>query len=141
MTDARPRRAAPAMLAAAAALATAVLAACVPPNSARGVVDRFIEAYYIAIDLKAAAPLCTGLALDKIHQELALTAGQKIDESTRKPLIHYKLKQERGSPDHTMFLFAATIDVPDGGSFDKKWMIAARKEGKDWKISNFSEYE
>lgn len=140
MTERRWRRA-PAMLSAAVVLAAAALNSCTPPNSARGVVDRFIEAYYIAIDLKTATPLCTGLALDKIHQEQLLTAGQKIDESTRKPMIHYKLEQQRTSPDHVMFLFAATIDVPDGGSFDKKWMITARREGKDWKISNFSEYE
>src|SRR5437764_1347055 len=38
------------------------LIACQAPNSARGVVDRFIAAHYMAIDLKAAEPLCTGLA-------------------------------------------------------------------------------
>ena len=44
-------------------------------------------------------------------------------------------------PDHVTFLFVATIDVPDGGSFSKNWMISARKDGPDWKISNFSEYD
>jgi hypothetical protein len=114
---------------------------CTPPNSARGVVDRFIEAHYIAIDLKAAEPFCTGLALDKLHKEMQLTEGQKIDESTRKPIIHYKLKAERKAPNHVTFLFIATIDVPDGGSFQKNWMITARKEGEMWKVANFSEYD
>ena len=114
---------------------------CARPNSARGVVDRFIEARYMAIDLKAAEPLCTSVALDKLHTEIALTTGQQIDASTRKPIIHYKLVAQRGAEDHITFLFLATIDVPDGGSFKKNWMIAARKEGADWKISNFSEYD
>jgi hypothetical protein len=114
---------------------------CMPANSARGVVDRFIEAHYIAIDLKAAEPFCTGLALDKLRKEIALTAGQKIDDSTRKPIVHYRLKAERDGTDHVTFLFLATIDVPDGGSFEKDWMITARKEGTDWKVSNFSEYD
>jgi hypothetical protein len=118
-----------------------LLAACTPPNSARGVVDRFITAHYMAIDLKSTETLCTGLALDKIHEEERLTAGQKIDESTRKPVIHYKLKAERDAPDHIEYLFRATIDVPDGGSFEKNWMITARKEGSIWKISNFNEYD
>ncbi len=114
---------------------------CMPANSARGVVDRFIEAHYIAIDLKAAEPFCTGLALDKLHKEIELTAGQTIDASTRKPVVHYRLKAERDGADHITFLFLATIDVPDAGSFQKDWMITARKQGTGWKVSNFTEYD
>ncbi|MGH7781515.1 MAG: hypothetical protein ACREQR_17010 [Candidatus Binataceae bacterium] len=116
-------------------------AACSKSNSPRGVVDRFINAHYMAIDLKATEPLCTGLALDKLHQEMKLTQGQSIDETTRKPVIHYKLKAERDAPDHIQYVFRATIDVPEGGSFEKNWMITARKEGGIWKISNFNEYD
>ncbi|MGO9603800.1 MAG: hypothetical protein ACLQAT_10460 [Candidatus Binataceae bacterium] len=123
------------------AAATPSIVGCTSGNSARGVVDRFIAAHYMAIDLKAAEPLCTGLALDKLHQEMKLTAGQQIDETTRKPIVHYKLKAERESPDHVEYLFRATIDVPDGGSFEKNWMITARKESDTWKVSNFTEYD
>jgi hypothetical protein len=118
-----------------------ILAGCPQQNSARGVADRFIEAYYVAISLKDAESLCTGLALSKIKQERQLTQGQVIDQSTRKPVVHYKLKDERSAQDRSTFLFLATIDVPDGGSFQRKWMITARKEGQFWKISNFTEYE
>ncbi|HVN63121.1 MAG TPA: hypothetical protein VMT58_00680 [Candidatus Binataceae bacterium] len=116
-------------------------AGCHPRNSARGVVDRFVDQYYLAIDLKAAEQYCTGLALDKIHQEMKLTAGQKIDEMTRKPTIHYRLTAERDSTDHVEFLFRATIEVPDAGTFEKNWMITARREGDTWMVSNFSEYD
>jgi hypothetical protein len=124
-----------------AAIATVTATACPAPNSPRGVVDRFIAAHYMAIDLKAAEPLCTGLALDKLHEEMRLTEGQHIDETTRKPIVHYKLTAKRESPDHIEYLFRATIDVPDGGSFEKNWMITARKQADTWKISNFSEYD
>ncbi|HEY1438848.1 MAG TPA: hypothetical protein VGG82_15310 [Casimicrobiaceae bacterium] len=124
-----------------AAFATIAATACPAPNSPRGVVDRFIAAHYMAIDLKAAEPLCTGLALDKLHEEMRLTEGQHIDETTRKPIVHYKLTAKRESPDHIEYLFRATIDVPDGGSFEKNWMITARKQADAWKISNFSEYD
>ena len=125
------------------ALAVAALsaAACTRFNSPRGVVDRFITAHYMAIDLKAAEPLCTGLALDKLHQEMKLTQGQSIDEATRKPVIHYKLKAERDAPGHIQYVFRATIDVPEGGSFKRNWMISARKEGDTWKVSDFNEYD
>ncbi len=125
----------------AALTAVGAASGCAPKNSARGVVDRFIEKQYIAIDLKAAEPLCTGLALDRIRQELKLTAGQVIDESTRKPVIHYTLKKTRRDGGHVTFLFRAEIDVPDGGSFNKFWMITARKDGGLWKVSNYLEYD
>lgn len=123
------------------AMMLAIVAGCDAANSPRGVVDRFIEAHYIAINLRAAEPFCTGLALDKLHKEEVLTAGQAIDASTRKPVIHYKMIDERSQADRSTYLFDATIDVPDGGSFQKKWMITARKEGPDWKVSNYDEYD
>src|SRR5262249_4976978 len=130
-----------ALIAALAAVATVSMTACPASNSPRGVVDRFITAHYMAIDLKAAEPLCTGLALDKLHEEMRLTEGQHIDASTRKPIVHYKLTAKRESPNHIEYLFRATIDVPDGGSFEKNWMITARKQSDTWKVSNFSEYD
>jgi hypothetical protein len=123
------------------ALAIVLATGCNSANSARGVVDRFIHQYYVAIDLKAAEPYCTGLALDKLHHEIELTAGQKIDANTRKPTVHYRLKAQRDAPDHVEFLFRATIDVPEGGSFERNWMITARKDANSWKVSNFGEYE
>ena len=122
-------------------LTITLAAGCTQSNSSRGVVDRFIAAHYIAIDLKAAEPMCTGLALDKLHQEMKLTAGQEIDATTRKPIIHYTLKAERKEAERITYLFRATIDVPDGGSFDKNWMITARVQGGNWMISNYSEYD
>ena len=118
-----------------------IAAGCAPKNSPRGVVDRFIDAYYVQIDLKNAEQFTAGLALDKIRKEEQLTAGQTIDSSTRKPVVHYRLKNERIESEHATYLFLARIDVPDGGSFDRNWMISARKEGPDWKVSSFSEDE
>ncbi|HUO04443.1 MAG TPA: hypothetical protein VMU16_04515 [Candidatus Binataceae bacterium] len=122
-----------------AAMAITV-AACHPLNSPRGVVDRFIDAHYVRADLKTAATFCTGLALDKVHQEMKLTEGQKIDAGTRQPSIFYHLEAENDLPDHIEYIFHATIDVPDGGSFERKWLIAARKDGDTWKVSNYGEY-
>jgi hypothetical protein len=118
-----------------------VMAACTPPNSARGVVDRFIEARYILIDHDKMQSLCTGLALDKIHEEMKLTEGQPIDQSTRKPVVHYTLQKSRTEGEKTTFLFKARIDVPEGGTFQKFWMITAKNDGGTWKISNYSEYD
>ncbi len=124
-----------------AALAGLISSGCHSGNSARGVVDRFIDRYYVAINLKEAEPYCTGLALDKLRKEIELTAGQRIDANTRKPVVHYKLTAQRDAKDHTEFLFRATIDVPEGGAFQRNWLITARKDADTWKVSNFAEYE
>ena len=124
-----------------AILIAALALGCHPANSARGVVDNFIDQYYVAINLKAAEQFCTGLALDKIHHEMELTSGQKIDANTRKPVVHYKLTAERDATDHIEFLFRATIDVPEGGTFNRNWLITARKDTDTWKVSNFDDYE
>ena len=54
-----------------------------PPNSARGVVDRSLEAPLHRDQPQTAGPLCTGLALDKLRKEMALTEGYAIDAGTR----------------------------------------------------------
>ena len=118
-----------------------MVAGCTPPNSARGVVDRFIEARYILIDNQQMQAVCTGLALDKIRDEMKLTEGQSIDQSTRKPVVHYSLEKTRSDGDKQTFLFKARIDVPEGGTFKKFWMITAKKDGESWKVSNYSEYD
>jgi hypothetical protein len=123
-------------------LSTLLLSGCTPKNSARGVVDQFIEARYITIDHQQMQSLCSGLALDKIHDEMKLTEGQSIDQSTRKPVVHYSLQQTRNqAEDRVTYLFKARIDVPEGGSFQKFWMITARQSGGVWKVSNYSEYD
>jgi len=92
-----------------------VMAACTPPNSARGVVDRFIEARYILIDHNQMQALCTGLALDKIHEEIKLTEGQAIDQSTRKPVVHYTLQKTRSEGDKMTFLLRRASMYPRVG--------------------------
>ena len=121
----------------------AVVPAChSDTNSALGVTERFIDAHYVRIDLNAAVPLCTGLALQKLNEEQRLTQGQQIDESTRKPTIRYRLldkKEEDG--DHATFVFEGTIHVEDAGQFTRKWLISARRSDASWKVSNFEEFD
>ncbi len=124
-----------------AAFASIVAIGCHPANSARGVADRFVDQYYVAIDLKAAEPFCTGLALDKLHREIQMIGDQKIDANTHKPTVHYKLTAERDAIDHVEFLFRATINVPDVGSFNRNLLIIARKTADTWKVSNFDDYQ
>ena len=70
----------------------------------------------------------------------ALTAGQVIDDSTRKPRIYYRLLEERVRKTRASFLYEGTIEVEDAPHFTRRWLIIARKENKHWRVSNFTEY-
>lgn len=111
------------------------------PNSSLGVAERFVDQHYVQIDLAAAKPFCTGLALKKLEDEQRLTQGQAIDDSTRKPTVRYRLTDKKQDGDGASFVFEGTIHVDDAGKFTRKWMVTTRREGEAWKVSNFEEFD
>ena len=120
----------------------AMLPACrADEGSPLGVAERFVDQHYVQIDLEAATAFCTGLALQKVRDEQRLTEGQRIDESTRKPTVRYRLIEKKDDGDHASFVFEGTIHVEDAGKFTRKWLISTRREGALWKVSNFEEFD
>ena len=110
-------------------------------NSAEGVVEEFVDQRFVQFDLAKAKLYAVSVALEKVNDEIRLTAGQMIDASTRKPRINYKLLEKRASDRRASFLYEGTITADDGTTFTRKWLITARKEGSDWRVSNFTESE
>jgi hypothetical protein len=120
----------------------AMLGACHADGGApRGVAEQFLDQHYVRIDLEAAKPFCTGLALQKLRDEQKLTQGQAIDESTRQPTVHYRLLETKNDAEHPSFIFQGTIDVDDAGQFTRKWLVTMRRDGDAWKVSNFEEFD
>lgn len=109
-------------------------------QTAKGVVEEFVDQHYVYIDLKTAKQYCVGLALHKINEEIRLTAGQVIDASTRKPKIYYRLLERKEEEQRASFLYEGTIRAQDAPEFTRRWLIMARKEGGQWRVSNFTEY-
>ena len=108
-------------------------------GTAQGVVEEFVDQHYVHFDLQKAKVYAVSLALDKINEEIRLTAGHKIDASTQKPKINYRLLEKKEGERRASFFYEGTIQSDDGSSFTRKWLIAARKEGNQWRVSNFSE--
>ena len=108
-------------------------------TTARGVVEEFLDQHYVHINLKKAKEYCVGLALHKVNEEIRLTDGQLIDASTRKPKIYYRLLEEKEKKEVASFLYEGTIQAEDAPEFTRRWLIRARKEGTQWRVSNFSE--
>jgi hypothetical protein len=108
-------------------------------NSAQGVVEEFVDQRFVQFDLGKAKLYAVSIALEKVNEELRLTAGHKIDAATQKPRINYKLLEKRENEKRGSFLYEGTINSDDGTSFTRKWLITARKEGNHWRVSNFTE--
>jgi hypothetical protein len=108
-------------------------------GTAQGTVEEFLDQHYVRIDIPKAKRYAAGLALEKLNEEIRLTAGQAIDASTHKPRVNYKILEKREGDNRASFLYEGTIQSDDGTSFTRKWLIAARKEGDQWRVSNFTE--
>jgi hypothetical protein len=110
-------------------------------KTAQGIADEFVDQHYVAIDLQKAKALAVSVALSKLNEEIRLTAGQKIDASTHKPRIHYRLLEKKEGDRRATFRYEGTIQTDDDTSFTRQWLITARKEGDQWRVSNFTESE
>ena len=108
-------------------------------GTAEGVAEEFVDQYYVNIDLQKAKEYAVSVALAKVNEEIRLTTGQKIDASTRKPRINYRLLERKQATNRQTFLYEGTIQSDDGTSFTRKWLVTARKEGNRWRVSNFTE--
>ncbi len=109
-------------------------------QTARGVVEEFIDQHYVHINLEKAKDYCVGLALHKINEEIRLTAGQVIDASTRKPKVYYRLLEKKVGKQRASFIYQGTIRVEDAPEFTRRWLIIARQENGAWRVSNFKEF-
>ncbi|MEA2624251.1 MAG: hypothetical protein QOD06_296 [Candidatus Binatota bacterium] len=121
----------------------ATACACRPDaGSARGVAERFLDAHYVDIDLGTAEGLAAGVARNKVAEERRLTTGHRIDETTRKPTVYYRLLEQYPEGEaRVRFVYRATFAVDGAGNFDRRILLVLRREQADWKVANFEEFE
>jgi hypothetical protein len=120
-----------------------ICAACGPdPSTPRGTAEGFLDAHYVHIDLPAALPFTSGLARQKVESEIDLVRGVAIDESTRKPTVHYTLLEERpDGADAVVYVYRGRIALDGGERFDRRWMVTVRHEPEGWRVSNYQEFD
>jgi hypothetical protein len=129
-----------------AALAVAVLmvvcAGCrADPSTARGTAERFLDAHYVEIDLPSALPFTSGVARQKVEQEIALTKGVEIDDTTRKPIVRYALLEEHPDDEGgTKFLYRGKILLDGSDGFERRWLVTVRQEPPGYRVTNYQEF-
>jgi hypothetical protein len=111
-------------------------------NTPRGTAERFLDAHYVRIDLAAALEFTSGVARQKVENELKLVQGQVIDETTRKPSVHYRLLEEHpDGAEAVRYLYHGSIAVEDADRIERRWLVTVRLAEGSWRVTNYEEFE
>jgi hypothetical protein len=117
-----------------------VLVACSDPRSnARSAAEAFLDAHYVRIDLEGAKEHASGLARDKVDEEIELTRDQEITGDTRQPHVNYRLQRGDETPASAQFAYELTIRAAGSDPFTKLVMVTVRNQEGAWKVTNYSE--
>ncbi len=117
------------------------LAGChADPSTPRGRAELFLDAYYVEIDLPKALEHTAGVARAKVEQNIELTKGHVIDETTVRPMVHYRFGEEHADGDTTVnYVYLADVTA-DGDTSQRKFMLTVRKEADGWRVTNVQEF-
>ncbi len=117
---------------------TITAAACSKNPESKQVAIQFMDDYYVQMNLKNLAPLTSGLAKEKIDQQLLLLEGTTPEPPSGKPRVTYDLVSSKtDSPDEASYIFSVDVHIQDMGK--RKVYIKVRNEGSRWMITQFQE--
>ena len=118
-----------------------LLGACrADPATPRGTAELFLDAHYVRIDLPEALRFTNGVARQKIEDEIRLTTGQSIDETTRQPSVHYRLLEEHRDGEAAVnYVYRGRIAVEDADTFERRWLVTVRFADGAWRVTNYQE--
>ncbi|HEY8515224.1 MAG TPA: hypothetical protein VIS07_06910 [Candidatus Binatia bacterium] len=116
---------------------------CTSDDPARAAAERFIDHYYVEINLRAAHDDAVGLAREKVERSMKLLEGMEPAEDAARPRVHYRfLEQQDSNRDRRGFLYELTITFDGGDQTQRRALVTVREEeGGVWRAANFQEFE
>ncbi|MDG2307403.1 MAG: hypothetical protein P8R42_22680 [Candidatus Binatia bacterium] len=116
---------------------------CTSNDPARAGAERFIDRYYVEIDLPAAREHAVDFAVVKLEREMELLEGIEAPESAGKPQVNYSFLEERvgSDADHRGFLYELTITFGGGGQVIRRALVSVQNDGGTWRVANFQELD
>ncbi|MFQ5651068.1 MAG: hypothetical protein ACE5IY_14100 [bacterium] len=122
-----------------------LLSACGHDNSAQGVANEFLFRYFIELNQRSALELSTGLAQDKLEEEIELTQSVRmtpnLDLAQHKPFLDYELVKTQQRDENSLTLFYdVTIESPEGADIKREIVLTTVRLDGVWKVSNFDTY-
>jgi hypothetical protein len=126
----------------AALLLLAALAGCTSDDPARAAAERFVDQYYVEIDLTGAHEESTGLARAKVEREMKLLEGVQAAEESSRPRVHYRfLEQQQPGRDRRGFVYELTITFDGGDQIQRKTLVTVGEAEGAWHAVNFQEID
>jgi hypothetical protein len=114
---------------------------CSRDHGAQGVADQFMQAYYVRIDQAQALEFATGLAHERLRQELQQVAplrrGSNLEQA--RPKVSYTLARTQPEGRQVLLVYDLTITPSQVKPMLKKILIITEQLGDQWKVINFTE--
>ena len=127
---------------AAALLLAATLAGCTSDDPARAAAERFVDRYYVEIDLSRAHEEAVGLARAKVEREMKLLEGVQPAEESSRPRVHYRfVEQQEPGRDRRGFIYELTISFEQGEQLQRKALVTVGEQDGAWRAVNFQEID
>jgi len=123
-------------------LAAATLFAACGKADAEAIASRFVDQYYVKVDLMRAKQLTDGLATRKIEQEEALLQGSSGGRAgTAQRDVTYRLLEKREEGEHLFFVYDLNITGHGVPTLKKRSLLSAGKRDGAWRITNFRDFD
>lgn len=119
-----------------------VLAGCSSDDPARAAAERFVDRYYVEIDLARAHDEALGLARAKVEREMKLLEGVQPAEESSRPRVHYRfVEQQEPGRDRRGFIYELTISFDGGDQIQRRALVTVGEESGAWHAVNFQEMD
>ncbi len=120
-------------------------AACGHSNSPEGVAGEFLFRYFIELNQRGALELSSGLAEDKLREEIELTQSVRmtpnLDLASSKPFLDYELvTSQKRSENAVTLVYDITIENPGGAETKREVVLTTMKQDGSWKVSNYDTF-
>jgi hypothetical protein len=100
-----------------------------------------MQTYYVQIDQAQALEFTTGLARERLRQELqqvtSLRRGNSLAQA--RPKVSYSLTRTQPEGQQVLLVYDLTITPPQVPPMLKKILIITERLGEQWKVINFAE--
>jgi hypothetical protein len=121
-------------------VALALTTACTKPSESRAVADRFMERYYVQMNVAEAAELCGGAARARLEGELRALQGVAPDAPADTPPITFTLTASTDpTPTQATYTYRVTAHTSDVGK--PIVTLTLTDEGGQWLVTTLGESE
>jgi hypothetical protein len=123
-------------------VATAALfSSCGRASDAEATASRFIDHYYVTVDLGRAKEFTSGLATRKIDQEQVLVQGISSDAGNGRRDVAYRLVERRNEGERLVLIYDIDIRGQGVPALRKRSLISVEKIGGAWRVMNFHDFD